>query len=95
MPQPQQVPALAQGVGEGEHRLLPALHQIRRVVQEDDPTTMGISECASWPGSERRCSRSSPPVARAASEKVVATTAMKTSIPMVRNADSETDTGTA
>jgi hypothetical protein len=55
---------------------------------------MGISEWASWPGNARRVSRSTPPVARAASEKVVATTATKTSNPMVRRTDCETVTDT-
>src|SRR3954453_5093929 len=45
---------------------------------------MGISECAISPGSCRLVSRSTPPVARAASENVTATTATNTSKPAVR-----------
>src|SRR5271166_459283 len=56
---------------------------------------MGISECAIWPGNARRCSGLIPPVARAANEKVSATTEMKMTNPTVRSADNDTVTGTS
>ena len=47
--------------------------------------TIGISECAISPGSSRRRCGSTPPVARAASQNVPATTPANTSSPAVRS----------
>ena len=47
--------------------------------------TIGINECAIWPGNARRRSASTPPVVRAASQNVVATTAANTNNPAVRS----------